>query len=212
MNRQKVGMILFWLGVITIIVWQSLTWLHAPMLRVHTAEELSGTIYAVDGAMGFFRYQVVGGLGMVFPLIGALLYTTKKGSYLWLLGFLGGSMAGIGMMWKPSQHIPLLFGLGGTIILLSYLGILWVWTRTYATYEGIARTGRLTQILGYSFLFQTGLMLCSHFGDPHLLALADLPTVSAVESINISLAFGMLLLFAGHYLVARSSKGLPPRS
>ena len=212
MNRQKIGKALFWLGVISIIVWQSLTWLHAAVLRVHTAEELSGTIYAVDGAMGLFRYQITGTLGMVLPIIGVLLYTTKKGSYFWLLGFLGPSMSGIGMMWEPSQHLPGLFGLGGTVILLSYLGILWSWTRTYAAYEGTARTGKLIQILGYSFLFATGLMLCSYFGDPHLLALADLPTVSAPESINISLALGMLLLFVGHYLIARSSMGASPSS
>lgn len=200
-------MTLFWVGVISIIVWQGLTWMHAPMLRVHTAEELRGTIYAVDGAMGFFRYQVVATLGMVFPTIGVLLYTTKKGSYFWLLGFMGSSMAGVGMTWNPSQHMPALFGIGGTVILISYLGLLWIWTRTYAAYEGIARMGRLVQLLGYSFLFSTGLLLCSYIGDPHLLALAGLPTVNAPESINISLALGMLLLFVGHYLVARSSKG-----
>jgi hypothetical protein len=205
MNRKKIGMILFWLGVISIIVMQGLMWLHAPVLRVNTAEELRGTVYAVDGAMGFFRYQLVGGLGMVLPIIGVLLYTTKKGSYLWLLGFLGSSMTGIGMMWTPSQHIPQLFGLGGTVILLSYFGILWVWTRTYTAYEGTARTGRVIQIVGYSFLFSTGLLLCSYIGDSNLLALEDLPSASA-ESVNISLALGMLLLFLGHYVVAKSSK------
>ncbi|MHA1937825.1 MAG: hypothetical protein ACW97O_06400 [Candidatus Thorarchaeota archaeon] len=204
MNRQKIGKILFWIGVVSIIVWQGLTWSHAPELRVNTAEDLSGTIYAVDGAMGFFRYQVVGTLGMVLPIIGVLLYTTKKGSYFWLLGFLGSSMAGMGMMWEPSQHMPTLFGIGGTVILLSYLGILWVWTRTYSAYEGFARTGRQIQILGYSFLFITGTLLCSYIGDPQLLALKDLPSASA-ESVNISLAFGMLLLFLGHYVVARGS-------
>jgi len=205
MNRQKIGIILFWLGVISIIIWQGLTWLHAPKLRVHTAEELRGTIYAVDGAIGFIRYQIVGGLGLVLPIIGVLLYTTEKGSYFWLLGFLGSSMAGMGMMWEPSQHMPALFGFGGTVILLSYLGILWFWTRTYATYEGIAKKGRQIQILGYSFLFATGTLLCSYVGDPKLLALEVLPSASA-ESVNISLALGMLLLFLGHYMVARGSK------
>jgi hypothetical protein len=205
MNRQKIGKILFWIGVVSIIVWQGLTWSHAPELRVNTAEDLSGTIYAVDGAMGFFRYQVVGTLGMVLPIIGVLLYTTKKGSYFWLLGFSGLSMMGMAMMWEPSQHMPALFGIGGTVILLSYLGILWAWTRTYANYEGIVRTGRQIQLLGYSFLFFTGLLLCSYIGDPKLLALKDLPSASA-ESVNISLALGMLLLFLGHYVVARGSK------
>jgi hypothetical protein len=205
MNRQKIGMILFWVGVLSIIVMQGLMWSHASVLRVNTAEELRGTVYAVDGVIGFIRYQVAGGLGMVLPIVGALLYTTKKGSYLWLLGFLGPTMNGMGMMWTPSQHTPQLFGLGGTVILLSYLGMLWVWTRTYAAYEGTARTGRVIQIVGYSFLFSTGLLLCSYVGDPNLLALEVLPSASA-ESVNISLALGMLLLFLGQYVVARNSK------
>jgi len=203
MKRQKIGMILFWVGIMSIIVWQGLTWIHAPILRVHTAEELRGTIYAVDGVVGFLRYQIAAGLGMVLPIIGVLLYTTKKGSYVWLLGMLVSSMTGVGMMWEPSQHMPSLFGIGGTVILLSYLGLLWVWTRNYAAYEGLARTGRLIQFLGYSFLFATGTLLCSYVGDPKLLALKDLPSASA-ESVNISLALGMLLLFVGQYLAARS--------
>jgi hypothetical protein len=114
-------------------------------------------------------------------------------------------MTGIGMIWEPSQHIPQLFGLGGAVILVSYLGILWAWTRTYAAFEGIARTGRQIQIVGYSFLFATGALLCSYIGDPNVLALEALPSASA-ESVNISLALGMLLLFVGHHLVARSTE------
>lgn len=205
MNRQKIGLILFWIGVSSIIVWQGLTWIHAPMLRENTAEELRGTLYAVDGAMGFVRYQLATSLGMMLPIIGVFLYTTEKGSYHWLLGFLGSSMVGLGMAWQPAQHMPALFGVGGTVILISYLGLLWMWTRTYAAYEGAARTGKMIQLLGYSFLFSTGLLLCSYVGDSKLLALATsgLPTVSGAESINISLALGMLLLFVGQYLVAR---------
>ena len=32
MNRQKIGLILFWLGVISIIVWLALTWIQSPIL------------------------------------------------------------------------------------------------------------------------------------------------------------------------------------
>lgn len=202
MNRQKIGMILFWLGVISVFVMQALNWFQNPMQRANTAEELSGTVYAVDGAL--FALRIVGGSGFSLALMGVLLATGKKGSYFWLLGFLPGVAVSAAMYWEPSQHIPQLFGLGGAVIVLSYFGILWLWIRTYAAYEGAARTGRHIQLLGYSFLVATGLMLCSYFGDPNILALAGLPTVSAAESINISLALGMLLLFVGHYVGARS--------
>ena len=212
MNRQKLGLVLFWIGIVSIVFWQGLTWLHAPVLRVHTAEELRGSFYAVDGVVGFFRYQIAAGLGMSLPIIGVFLYTTKKGSYFWLLAPLGATMTGVGMMWQSAQHIPALFGLGGTAILFSYLGLLWIWTRNYTAYQGIAKAGKMIQLMGYSFLLSTGLLLCSYVGDSKLLALttSGLPTVTSAQSINISLALGMLLLFVGQYLVAKNSeKNLP---
>ena len=55
MSRQKIGQTLFWLGIIGVIMMQILTWFQSPMQRVHTAEELSGTIYAVDGPLWWIR-------------------------------------------------------------------------------------------------------------------------------------------------------------
>ena len=203
MNRQKIGQIFFWLGVISIIVTQVITWFQSPIQRVHTAEELSGTVYAVDGAIWWIRSQ--GWVwGLMLPLVGVLLSTGKKGSYYWLLGFLPNIAAGIGYIWEPSQYIPQLFGIGGAVILLSYLGILWLWTRTYTAYVGVSRTGRHIQLVGYAFLVATGLLLCLYFGNPNVLALADFP-ISSGLSINVTLSLGMLLLFVGHYLAAKGS-------
>ena len=202
MNRQKIGIILFWLGVIFTVVWQALTWGQSPIQRVQTAEELCGTVHAVWGAL--FTIRIIGGAGPAFALVGALLCTGKKDSYVWLLGFLP-NLASFGQYWEPSRHIPALFGIGGTVILISYFGILWSWIRTYRSYEGLARTGKQIQLLGYSFVLVTALLLCMYFGNPKQLALGDLPIPSG-EVINLTLALGMLLLFAGHYLVVRSLK------
>ena len=203
MKRQKIGIILFWLGVIGVIIMQALTWIQSPMQRIHTAEELNGTAYAIWGALFWIRN--IGGSGLAISLIGVLLATGKKGSYFWLLGILPYTVLSIGMSWKPSQYVPELFGIGGTIILLSYFGILWVWTQNYAAYEGAARIGKQIQLLGYSVLMITGNLLCMYFGNPKQLALADLPLPSG-ESINITLSIGMLLIFVGHYVAARVSK------
>ena len=173
------------------------------MQRANSAADLSGTVYAVDGAVFPFESLILVQLGFILPILGVLLYTGKKGSYFWLLGFLPVIVLNVGITWEPSQYIPPLFGIGGAVILLSYLGILWFWTRTYTAYEGSVRIGRHIQLLGYSFLVVTGILLCSHIGNPNVLALADTPTASA-ESINVALSLSMLLLFLGHYVVARS--------
>ena len=145
MNRQNIGEILFWLGIIGVILMQALTWLQSPTQRNHTPEELSGTVYAVDGLLWWIR--VFGGFGLTLAIMGVLLSTGKKGSYFWLLGILPGTAMSVGMFWEPSQYVPSLFGIGGAIILLSYFGILWLWTRTYTTYDGIAKTGKQIQLL-----------------------------------------------------------------
>jgi hypothetical protein len=203
MNRKKIGMTLFWLGVISIIVWVALTFIQSPIHREHTAGELSGTIHAVWGPL--FWIRIMGGSGLTFSLLGVLLYSGKKGSHFWLLGFLP-NLANFLQYWQPSKHIPALFGTGGTVIIISYLGILWAWTRTHATYEGLAKTGRKIQLLGISILVAAALLLCMHFGNPKQLALADLAIPSG-ESINLTLAIGMAVLFVGHYLSARGTKG-----
>lgn len=208
MNRQKIGKILFWIGVINMMVWLALTIIQSPTQRVHTAEELSGTIHAIWGPL--FWIRIMGGSGPAFSLVGVLVYTGKKGSYFWLLGLLP-NLLNFGQYWQPSTHVPALFGIGGTVILVSYFGILWLWTRTYAAYEGLARIGKQVQLLGYSVLVVTGLLLCMYFGNPKQLALAVLAIPSS-ELINLTLSLGMLLLFVGHYVVARSSKGLAASS
>jgi hypothetical protein len=202
MNREKIGAILFWFGVISVFIWQALTWVQSPIQRAHTAEELNGTTHAIWGAL--FTIRIIGGGGLTFVLVGALLHTSKKGSCFWLLGFLP-NLLYLGQYWQPSQHVPALFGIGGTIILLSYFGILWVWTRTYTMYAGDTKKGKQIQLLGISVLVTGALLLCMHFGNPKQLALEELAIPSA-EIINITLSIGMLLLFAGHFLVARSLK------
>jgi hypothetical protein len=199
MDRRKIGLILFWLGVISVIVWQALTWIQSPIQRVHTAEELRGSIHAVWGAL--FWIRIIGGSGLTFAIVGVLLYTSKEGSYFWLLGFLP-NLVMTGQYWQPSQYVPQLFGVGGTVILLSYFGILWLWTQTYAAFEGDAKTGRQIQLLGISTLVVAALLLCLYFGNQNQIALAEL-AIPSPEIINLTLGFGMSLLFVGHYVVAR---------
>lgn len=203
MNRQKTGKIFLWIGALGFLVFVVLTVYQGPMQRTHTAEELDGTIYGIWGALWWIRMMGVG-LGMMLPVIGVLLATSEKGSYVWLLGLLPMVVMEAGMFWHP-PYMPPLLGLGGVIIAASYIGILWAWTQRYAASEGLTRTGKQVQLVGYTVLVATALLLCMVFGNPNVLALASEP-VPGAQSINSSLAIGMLLLFVGHYLEVRDSE------
>jgi hypothetical protein len=200
MNRRKRGMIWFWLGIAVVFVTQVLNWIQSPIYRVQTAEELRGTAHAISGPL--FWIRTLGSSGLALSLIGVLISTSKKGSYFMFLGTIPMTALVLAIFWEPSRYIPQLFGIGGAIILVSNFGILWLWTRTYQAYEGIARTGKQVQLLGYSFVVITGCLLCLYFGYPAELALADLPIPNSL-SINLSLSLGMLLIVFGEYLIAK---------
>jgi hypothetical protein len=203
MNRRKSGMILFWFGIAVVFVSHALNWIQSPIYRDQTAEEIRGTAHAIGGLL--FYVRTLGWNCLELSLIGVLIFTSKKGSYSWLLGTIPMTALGLAIFWEPSRYVPQLFGIGGAIILVSYFAILWLWTRTYQAYEGIARTGKQVQLLGYSFLVITGCLLCLYFGYPAQLALADLPIpmIPSILSIDITLSLGMLLIVFGEYLIAK---------
>jgi len=144
-------------------------------------------------------------IGTFIALIGVLLYSGKKGSLFWLWGLLPFIAFSLLFFWKPSQYNPVLYGIGGGIITLSYLGVLWAWIKTHTAYEGIAKTGKHIQLLGYSFLFITALLLCLYIGQPNIPGLADQPLPSG-ESILVAFSVGWVLLSVGHYLSGKGQK------
>ena len=76
MNRQKIGQILFWLGIVGLFVNYFVIWIRRPIYVANTAAELSGTFWDPNGAV----FLIVGQsllLGLGFSMIGALLYAGK---------------------------------------------------------------------------------------------------------------------------------------
>ena len=102
MNRKKIGQILFWLGVILVIISYILLWAMQPSHSAKTSAELSGTIWATDGFLFKFRGMSTF-FGPYLSLIGVLLYSGKKGSYFWLWGLEPLVAFGLLMVWMPKQ-------------------------------------------------------------------------------------------------------------
>jgi hypothetical protein len=207
MNRQKIGQILYWLGVVGLLINIIVQLIRSPFYRVSTAAELSGTFWDPNA----FQFLIIGqsafwGLG--FTIIGALLSSGKKSSRFWLWGIVPLIAMTFLMVWSPSQHLPPLYGIGGGIITIAYLGSLWVWVKTHTAYEGSAKTGKQIQLLGYSFLYMAALFLCIFLGTPNLPALADI-TVPGAESILVSLSVGILLLFVGDFVARKRPEEAP---
>jgi hypothetical protein len=204
MTKQKVGLVLFWLGVVGVLINFLLTYISASVYKVNTPETMIGTGWA-PGESLYALSGLVMLVGFSFILIGPLLYSGKKGSFFWLWALVPIIGMNVGMLWHPSQQISVVFGIGAGIITLAYIGVLWAWVKNHTVYEGIAKTGKHIQLLGYSFLYITALFLCSYIGNPTVPGMANIPIVSST-SIMIAFSVGWVLLSVGHYLSGKGQK------
>ena len=204
MKKQKIANILFWIGVISMIIYFILVWIQNQVTSANTPDSLIGTGWAYrEPYFNLLSLSLL--LGISLSLVGALIYSGGKGSLFWLLALVPIIGMNVGLSWNPSMHFPEVYGVGAAIITLSYLGILWGWIKTHSAYEGISKTGKEVQLLGYSFLYVTALFLCNYIGNPMNPGTAGFPSVSGY-SIIIAMSIGFGLLSIGHYFTGQLKK------
>jgi len=118
MTRQRIGLVLFWIGVIVVIILAGIgTFSLMNNIRTLTAEELSVTIWAIGDPL-FILWALSVALGSVLAGIGAFLYVKTKPIFSWLtaVGVLGAVILMV-MVWSRIYNSTL-FGIGGFIILV----------------------------------------------------------------------------------------------
>ena len=138
MKKQKVGLVLFWIGVIWIMFWGVIgTILVNTPQNTLTMDELNKTIWATTGPL-FLLWGIGVPLGGIVTGIGLLLYSGAKGSTIWKFGIgtFAGFVIAMAIMSMQLGHFPPLFGIGGTLILLSFIGILWLWAKERMALKG----------------------------------------------------------------------------
>jgi hypothetical protein len=154
MTKRKVALIVFWTSVIWMIVWGVIiATIKAPLFHSLTADEINQTIWAHTGPL-----SMIYGLGIPLAAlvagIGILLYSGAKGSTVWKVGiaiFVGFLVAFITMALR--LYSPLLFGIGGTLILLSFIGILWLWAKERMAMSGSSATAADLKLASHVFFF-----------------------------------------------------------
>ena len=204
MKQKKIGILMLWIGILFLSFNYILQWISSPIFKANTPEELAETIWATEGFLFVFN-GILTFIGVGLSIIGALLYSTQKGSLFWLWGFVPFIAFGMLNGLHLSQDFPPLFGIGGGIITLSYFGVLLAWIKTHTAFEGRAKKGKHIQLIGYSFMYITALLLCVYMGTPKHPGLANL-TVVGGESIVIAFSVGFALLSIGQYLTCQQKK------
>ena len=207
MKRQKVGLVIFWIGALYIIIMGFVTsyWVRGAYRHLSN-DQVRETIWTYTSPLfGFWGVSVP--LGAILVGIGLLIYVQAKNSHIWLFGIGTFAVLLIDILEKfgtlPSPvHWPPLYGIGGALILVFFLGMLWFWARKYNLLEGLAKTAAEFQLVGYVFLMMDMWYLCGALARPFQKAFEG-STPGSPVAIMVFLVLGWLFLFISHYLLVR---------
>ena len=198
MNKQKIALSLFWIGVIFAEAFAGIgTRSLMDNLRTLTIEENNATIWADGGLLWiFWGFSVT--LSSILAGIGAFVYVKTKPVFAWLtgIGVLGVVFAML-MVWGRVYNATL-FGIGGTIILASFFAIVWVWMKKYAGLEMPEKIAGSFKLIGYLFWINASWFICGETAKMHLKAFEGSSVPSPIE-VMVFLVLGWLFVLIGDY-------------
>jgi hypothetical protein len=205
MNRQRIGLVLFWIGGLIVVALAGFgTFSLMNNLRTLTAEELSATIWAFGDPM-IILWGLSVTLGSVIAGIGAFVYVKTKSAFSWLtaIGVLGAVYLMV-MVWSKVYYSTL-FGIGGFIILVSFFLIVWIWMKKYAALGIQEKIAGSFKLIGYIFWINASWFLCGETAKMHLKAFEGQSPPSPIEII-VFLVLGWLFVLIGDYKEMRLKK------
>ncbi len=195
MTKQKVGLVLFCVAGIWAIIWGLVVSLSVTNAMHLTIDEVSQTMWALDSPL-FPVWGLLGvPLGALVAGIGILLYSGATAWKYGLVIFIGIVLGVAGM---NMAHIAPLFGIGGSFILLSFLGILWFWAKERRELSGTSATVTDLRMAGYVFMVIGAWFSCGKLSEPFLEALEGMDPTTPLH-IMIFFVLGWVCFFLSHY-------------
>jgi len=214
-TSQKIGWVVFLIGALYML---GLGWLYS--WRVVPAANQLGT-EAYSGLLGFLWALSVP-LGAFIVAFGAALIAQVERRVIWLLLLLIVLFTAWRFMGTSRQVVPALFGIGGGLITLFFIGAVWNWARIRPTLSGSDKTGSDLRMVGFIFFVTAAWDLCGLLGmanfilRPELASKFNVPlsaTINTASGVMVLLVLGWGFTFFGQ-LISRQSqaveeKGIP---
>ena len=197
-TRRTVALSLFWIGLLFAVTVAGIGSRSLMQnLRTLTIEENNLTMWA-DGGPLWITWALSVTLGSLLAGIGAFTYVKTKAAFSWLtpIGILGAVVAMV-MVWSRFYNTTL-FGIGGTIILVAFFAIVWVWMKKYAGLDMPAKVAGSFKLVGYLFWINTSWFLCGETAKLHLKAFEGGSPPVPIE-IMVFLVLGWLFVLLGDY-------------
>jgi hypothetical protein len=200
-SSQTAGWGVFGFGALYMLLmgWLASWWV-VPTIRQAGIESLPGIFF-------FFVWQLAAPVGALLVAIGAAFVAQVERPRKAII--IGGSLVVtiwlVVSMGAFKQVVPPIFGIGGGLISLAFLGSLWDWARSRSGLSSAARTGADFSMAGHVFHLIAAWYLCGLLGAPTFLlrpelAMTILPESSAVSlgtTILICMTLGSVFTFLG---------------
>jgi hypothetical protein len=204
-NNQKFAVSLFWVGLLVAValaavIGRSLVY----NLRTLTMTELSATVWAEGGPL-YILWAFSVPLGSILASIGAFVYVKTRPAFSWFTGIGVLGVVGVMVIVWTRVYYPVLFGIGGTITLLSFFAIVWVWMKKYAALDIPEKVAGSFKLIGYLFWINATWFICGETAKMHLKTFEGSSVPSPIE-VMVFLVLGWLFVFVGEYKAMRLKK------
>jgi hypothetical protein len=204
-NKQKLALSLFWIGVLVAVSFAAIIGRDLLYnLRTLTMAELNATMWAEGGPL-YILWAFSVPLGSILATIGAFVYAKTRPVFSWLTGVGVLGVVGVMVIVWTRVYVPTLFGIGGTIILLSFFAIVWVWLKKYAGLDMPEKIAGSYKLIGYLFWINASWFICGETGKMHLKAFEGSSVPSPIE-VMVFLVLGWLLVLVGEYKAMQLKK------
>ena len=210
-TSQKIGWVVFMIGAVYMI---GLGWLYSWRM-VPAANQFGSDAYS--GLLGLIWALSVP-LGAFIVAIGAALVARAERRVIWLLILLVVLVAAWRIAGTSRQMIPALFGIGGGLITLFFIGSAWSWAKTRPTLTEAGKTGSDLRMVGFTFFVLAAWDLCGIFGmanyvlRPELAEKFSVPigsTINSASGVMVLLVLGWGFSYFGQ-LISRRAQAVHP--
>jgi phage gp29-like protein len=110
------------------------------------------------------------------------------------------------MVWSRIYNSTL-FGIGGTIILVSFFAIVWIWIKKYAALDIQEKIAGSFKLIGYIFWINASWFMCGEAARIHLKAFEGKSPPIPIE-VMVFLVLGWLFVLVGDYKSMRLNSNL----
>jgi hypothetical protein len=198
MSKQRIALSLFWIGaviavVLAVVVGRGLY----HNLRTLTKDELEATVWAVGG-LRWMAWAFSVTLGSVIAGIGAFVYVRSRAAFSWFTGIGVPVIVFAGVVVWTREYNSTLFGIGGTVILLSFFAVVWVWMKKHEGLDIQEKIAGSYTLLGYIFWANASWFICGETAKLHFKAFEGAVVPSPIE-VMAFLVLGWLFVLAGNY-------------